>query len=77
VNEVTTFLGKVPERKVVAEDPEVRKERDELARQASKFKTDLEKQAARTRKLEKDLKGMKDEMRQQQQRRMTNMVPNK
>jgi proteasome lid subunit RPN8/RPN11 len=77
VNGVTTFLGKVPERSAVVKDPEVRKERDELARQAAKLKDDLEKQAARTRKLEKDLKGMQDEKRQQQQRRMTNMIPAK
>ena len=77
VNGVTTFLGKMPERSAAAEDPEVRKERDELARQAAKLKDDLAKQAERTRKLEKDLKGMKDEIHQQQKRRMTNMIPAK
>jgi hypothetical protein len=67
----------VPERSATEEDPEVRKQRDELARRAAKLKDDLDKQSARTRKLENDLKGMKDEIRNQQQRRMTNMVPAK
>jgi hypothetical protein len=75
VREVTTFLGKLPERKPAEEDPEVRKQRDELAAHASKLQTDLDRQAARTRKLEKDLKSMRDEIRQQQQRRMTNQIP--
>jgi proteasome lid subunit RPN8/RPN11 len=74
VREVTTFLGKLPEQKT-AEDPEIRKQRDELAAHASKLQTDLDRQAARTRKLEKDLKTIRDEMRQQQQRRMTNQIP--
>jgi proteasome lid subunit RPN8/RPN11 len=76
VSEVTTFLGKVPERNA-DEDPEVRRQRDELAAQASKLKDDLAREAERSRKLEKDIKGIKDEMRQQQKRRMTNMVPEK
>lgn len=74
VREVTTFLGKLPEQKAT-EDPEIRKQRDELAAHASQLQTDLDRQAARTRKLEKDLKTIRDEMRQQQQRRMTNQIP--
>ncbi|HXA51470.1 MAG TPA: hypothetical protein VNV86_14235, partial [Candidatus Acidoferrum sp.] len=75
VREVTTFLGKLPEHKAVEEDPEIRRQRDEMAAHASKLQTDLDRQAARTRKLEKDLKTIRDEMKQQQQRRMTNQIP--
>ena len=73
--EVTTFLGKLPDRKPPEEDPEVRKQREQMAAEAAKLKTDLDTQAARTRKLERDLKSIKDEMKNQQQRRLTNQLP--
>ena len=60
VREATTFLGKLPERKVPAEDDAARRQRDDLTE--------------RTRKLEKDLQTMREEMRQQQRRRMMNQV---
>ena len=75
VRDVTTFLGKLPEKKAPEEDPAIRKQRDEAAARASKLQTDLDHQAARTRKLEKDVKTMRDEMRRQQQRRLTNQLP--
>jgi proteasome lid subunit RPN8/RPN11 len=60
LREATTFLGKLPERKAPVEDDTARRQRDELAE--------------RTRKLEKDLQTMREEMRQQQRRRMVNQV---
>ena len=75
VREITTFMGKLPANKTPAEDPEIRRQRDELAEKANKLKTDLDNQAARTRKLEKDLKSMKEEMKSQQKRRMANQLP--
>jgi proteasome lid subunit RPN8/RPN11 len=72
--EATTFLGRLPERKPPLEDGAARKQRDELAAQAAKLKTDLNSQAARTRKLEKDLETMREEMRRQQRKRMVNQV---
>jgi hypothetical protein len=74
--EVTSFLGKLPEPKP-AEEPEAVKQRDEMAKQAAKLKADLTFQAAKTKKLEKDVQTMKDEMRLQQQRRMNSQVPDK
>jgi hypothetical protein len=68
--EVATFLGKLPERKAPAEDEAARKQREELAAQAEKLKTDLNWQVARTRKLEKDLQRMRVQMRRQQRKRM-------
>jgi hypothetical protein len=76
LREVTSFLGKLPERKP-AENRQAQKERDELARQAAKLKADLNFQAAKTKKLEKDVKSMRDEMRLQQLRRLKNQVPDK
>ena len=73
--EVTTFLGKLPERKAPVEDEEARKQREELAAEAEKLKTDLNSQAARTRKLEKDVQTMREEIRQQQRKRMLNQLP--
>ena len=75
VREVTTFLGALPERRPAEEDPEVRKQRDELAVRASKLQTELDRQAAVGRKLERDLQDMRDEIRKQQQHRMNNMLP--
>jgi proteasome lid subunit RPN8/RPN11 len=76
VREVTSFLGKLPERKPV-EDPEAQKQREEMTKQAAKLKADLNSQAAKTKKLEKDVQSMREEMRKQQLRRLNNQVPDK
>ena len=75
VREVTTYLGPLPDSRPLPDDPALRRERDELAKKAGRLQSDLDKQAERTRKLERDLKSIRNEMRQQQKRRMTNMVP--
>jgi len=67
--EVTTFLGKLPERKPPPENEEARKQREELAAQTAKLKADLTWQATKTRKLEKDLQTVRD-----QQKRMANQA---
>jgi proteasome lid subunit RPN8/RPN11 len=61
--EVTSFLGSLPDHRTLLEDPAVRKERDDLREQASKLKQDLSTQASRTRRLEKELQDVRDEMR--------------
>jgi hypothetical protein len=48
-----------------------------MAKQAAKLKADLTFQAAKTKKLEKDVKSMRDEMRRQQLRRMANQAGDK
>jgi len=75
ISDVTTFLGKRPPAHTVDPDPEVRKERDRLAEEAAKLKSTVDSQTARTRKLEKDLKTLRDEMKTQQQRRLINQLP--
>jgi hypothetical protein len=74
--EVTSFLGKLTERKP-AEDPQAQRQREEMARQEAKLKADLTLQAERTKKLEKDVKSMRDEMRRQQLRRLNNQAGDK
>jgi proteasome lid subunit RPN8/RPN11 len=76
VREVTSFFGKLPMRKP-QEDPEVRRQRDELAAEAERLRSELNAQAARTRRLERDLKTVRDELRNQQQRRLMNQLPEK
>jgi proteasome lid subunit RPN8/RPN11 len=76
LREVTSFLGKLPERQPV-ETPKARKQREDAARQAAKLKADLTLQAAKTKKLERDLKSMRDQMRLQQLRRLKNQAPDK
>jgi proteasome lid subunit RPN8/RPN11 len=72
-SEVTTYVGKLPERKPTAEEEAAKKQREELAAQAAKMKADLNSQAVRTRKLEKEI----EDLRQQQQKRMQNQVEGK
>ena len=75
IKEVASFLGKIPEHKPPPEDPAVRKERDDLRQQAAKLKGDLEFQAAKTRRLEKALNDVKDQLAKESQRRLTNQLP--
>jgi proteasome lid subunit RPN8/RPN11 len=75
ISDITTFLGKAPPPRNPEDDPEVRKERERLAEEAAKLKSTMDSQAARTRKLEKDLKVIKDQMKTQQQRRLVNQLP--
>src|ERR1035438_9466304 len=74
VKEIASFLGKLPEHKLPPEDPAVRKERDDLRQQAAKLKGDLESQAAKTRKLEKALNDVKDQLAKESQRRLGNQL---
>ena len=77
LREVTSFLGKLPDRPP-AEDAEAQqKQREEMAKQAAKLKADVNSQAAKTKKLEQEVRSMREELRQQQQRRMNNQLPDK
>ena len=77
LREIASFLGRLPNRQP-AEDPQAQREqRDETAKQAAKLKADMSAQAARTRKLENEVQSMREEMRQQQLRRLNNQVPDK
>jgi proteasome lid subunit RPN8/RPN11 len=66
VREIASFLGKLPERR-----PE------EAEKQAAKLSADMTAQAAKTRKLEKEVQAMREEMRKQQLRRLNNQLPDK
>jgi proteasome lid subunit RPN8/RPN11 len=86
LRESTSFLGKVPEGNRKAQEDaealklreaEAAKQRDELAKQTAKMKADLNSQAAKTKKLEKDMQAIRQEMRKQQQRRLANQVADK
>ena len=52
VREVTTYLGKLPNRQPPPEDPGTRKDRDALAKQ-------LESQKAQTKRLQKSVEDMR------------------
>ena len=76
--EASTYLGKLPVRPApVPDDPQVRKERDELAKQADSLSKDLKEQRARTQKLEKSLEDIKTEVKRDQKRRLENQNPDK
>jgi len=69
------FLGKLPERKPSSEDPEIRKQRDALAQEAAKLRSDLAAEMARTRKLEQSLDEVKKILQDQQRKRLENQNP--
>ena len=77
IREATTFLGPPPPQPSAAEDPEVRRQRDELAKEAAKLKSDLADQEKRTQKLERSLDDVQKTLREQQRRRMENQAPPK
>jgi hypothetical protein len=77
VREVTSFLGKLPDRKTAEELDAEQKQREEAARQAAKMKADLNSQAAKTQKLEKEVQTMHEELLRQQLRRLNNQLPDK
>ncbi len=77
LREIASFLGKLPNRQP-AEDLEAQqKQRGETAKQAAKLKADMSAQAAKTKRLEKEVQSMREEMRQQQLRRLNNQFPDK
>jgi proteasome lid subunit RPN8/RPN11 len=71
----TSFLGKLPERKPPPEDPEIRKQRDQLAQEAAKLRSDLAAEVARTRKLAQSLDQVKKVLQEQQRKRLDNQSP--
>jgi proteasome lid subunit RPN8/RPN11 len=73
--EVATYVGPLPARAAPAGDRATRKQRDDLAKEAARLKTDLRKQAERTKKLENAMDQMRLELLRQQRTRMQNMSP--
>ena len=77
LREIASFLGKLPGRQP-AEDPEAqRKQREDTAKQAAKMKADMSAQAAKTKRLETEVQSMREELRQQQLRRLNNQLPDR
>ena len=62
VKEQTSFLGKLPAQKGAASDPQAAKDREDDTQRAEKLQKDLNFQAAKTRKLEKDLKDVREQL---------------
>jgi predicted RNase H-like nuclease (RuvC/YqgF family) len=77
LREVASFLGKLPSRKLAEDTEAQRQQQEEAAKQAAKLKADVSFQAAKTKKLEKEVQSMREEMRQQQLRRLNNQLPDK
>jgi hypothetical protein len=73
----TSFLGKLPPRNSRLEDPEIRRQRDALAEEAAKLKSDLAAEVARTRKLEQSLDEVKKVLQEQQRKRLDNQSPDR
>jgi len=70
-----SFLGRPPERKPPPEDPEIRRQRDDLAKEAAKLKSDLAADEARARRLAKSLDDVKKVLQDQQRKRLDNQNP--
>jgi proteasome lid subunit RPN8/RPN11 len=74
IKEVTSFLGKLPVHAPPAEDPGVHKERDDLRQESVKLREDLGVQETKTRKLEKDLNDVREQLKKEVRRRMGNQA---
>ena len=77
LREASTYVGKLPDRSPAAENPDARRQREELTKQAETLSKDLKAQRARTQKLEKSLESMKSEVEKEQRRRLENQIPDK
>ncbi len=75
VKEQASFLGKLPAQKETAEAPAPHEDRGAEAERADRLQKDLNFQAAKTRKLEKDLKDMRDQLQSQQKGRQDTLSP--
>ena len=73
----TSFLGGLPERKPPPEDPEIRKQRDALATESAKLKSDLAAEVARTKKLARSLDEVKKVLQEQQRKRLESQSPDR
>jgi hypothetical protein len=71
------ILATPPGREPTPEDPEIRKQRDALAQEAAKLKSDLAAEEARTLKLEKSLDDVKKILEEQQRKRLENQSPDR
>jgi hypothetical protein len=75
----TTFLGRAPEAKeakepktVVVESAASKRQRDDMAKEVARLKTQLAASQDRTRKAEKDLENARQQFRRDQERRRLN-----
>jgi hypothetical protein len=75
VRAVAGFLGRLPSQQTGAEDPNVRKDRDAEARWVDEFRKDLNVQASKTRRLEKDLKDIREQLQMDVNRRLAAQSP--
>jgi hypothetical protein len=72
VREATSFLGRPPDGAPAAENPDVRKAREDFVNETAKLKSDLRSQTARTRTLEKSVEDVQKQLKDQQVQRMLN-----
>jgi proteasome lid subunit RPN8/RPN11 len=78
IRETTGFFGKLPERKAPEPANPAPKQADESDKQTTaRLKSDIAFLAAKTKKIEKDLDLVRQELRLQQLRRLNNQVPSK
>ena len=77
VREATSFLGRSPEAGAAAENPELRKTREDFMKQAAELKSDLNAQTNRTKTLEKSVADVRRQLKEQQARRMVNQAAGK
>jgi proteasome lid subunit RPN8/RPN11 len=74
--EVTTFVGKLPERKPV-EDAAAQEQRESLSKQVAKMRSDLNAEIAGNAKLRKTVDQLSKQLRDQQRSRLLNQAPEK
>jgi hypothetical protein len=75
VREVASFLGRLPAQRAASDDPDGRKERDTEAQRAERLQKDLNFQSSKTRRLERDLKDVREQLQNEQKRRQSTRPP--
>jgi len=71
--EITTYIGKMPDKKpIFVEDPDAKKEREHLSQQVGDMQTELKNEIQRNQQLQHSVDQLKNQLRLQTQQRLAN-----
>jgi hypothetical protein len=74
-HEVASFLGKLPQVKTSADNPELRRQRDAATEEAARLRKELAAEADRSRKLQKQLDDAHAQLKEQMRKRLATQLP--
>jgi proteasome lid subunit RPN8/RPN11 len=74
-HEVASFLGKLPQVKTSADNPELRRQRDAATEEAARLRKELAAEADHSRKLQKQLDDAHAQLKEQMRKRLATQLP--